>query len=114
MSDPELACIYSALILSDDNVAITADKISTILKAAKVEIEPFWQVLYAKALNNVDVKDLITNLSSGVSAGPAPTSAVDSAPAPTEAKPDEKKSKKEEKKEESEESDADMGFGLFD
>ena len=109
-STDELACTYAALILADDEVAITADKLSTILKAANVEIEPFWTGLFAKALTGIDVKDLISNV--GASAGAAPA-AGSAAPAAGGAAPAEEK--KEEKKEESEdESDDDMGFGLFD
>lgn len=55
-SNQELACVYAALILQDDDVAITGDKIATLLKAAHVEVEPFWPGLFAKALEGVDVK----------------------------------------------------------
>ncbi|XP_037958742.1 60S acidic ribosomal protein P1 [Teleopsis dalmanni] len=107
----ELSCVYAALILVDDEVAITGEKIQTILKAANVEVEPYWPGLFAKALEGVNIKDLITNIGSGVGAaapagGAAPAS--DAAPA-AEAKKEEKK-----KEEEPEESDDDMGFGLFD
>ncbi|XP_065073801.1 large ribosomal subunit protein P1-like [Ochlerotatus camptorhynchus] len=108
LNKAELACVYSALILVDDDVAVTDEKISTILKAANVEIEPYWPGLFAKALEGINVKDLITNIGSGVgSGGAAPAAAAGSAaPAAVE--------KKEEKKEEEpEESDDDMGFGLF-
>ncbi|XP_076686480.1 ribosomal protein LP1 isoform X2 [Andrena cerasifolii] len=106
----ELACVYSALILVDDDVAVTGEKIQTILKAANVDVESYWPGLFAKALEGVNVKELITNIGSGVGAAPAaaPTAA---APASAEAAP----AKEEKKKEESEEeSDDDMGFGLFD
>ncbi|XP_033224920.1 60S acidic ribosomal protein P1-like isoform X2 [Belonocnema kinseyi] len=106
----ELACVYSALILVDDDVAVTGEKIQTILKAANVDIEPYWPGLFAKALEGVNVKELITNIGSGVGAAPAPGAAA-VAPASAEAAPAKEKKKEEE---EEEGSDDDMGFGLFD
>ncbi|WAR16408.1 RLA1-like protein [Mya arenaria] len=41
-STDELACTYAALILADDQVTVTDDKIKTILKAAGVNVEPYW------------------------------------------------------------------------
>jgi len=80
------------------------------LKAAGVDVEPYWPGLFAKALESCNVKDLITNVGSGVGAAPA---AGGAAPAAGGAAPAEEK--KEEKAEEpEEESDDDMGFGLFD
>lgn len=110
MSTSELACVYAALILADDDVAITSEKITTILKAANVEVESYWPGLFAKALESVDVKTLITNVGSGAGAA-APAGGAAPAAAAAEAAVE----KKEEKKEESEEEeDDDMGFGLFD
>ena len=74
-SNEELACVYSSLILFDDDISITAEKLQTILKTANVEIEPYWPTLFAKALEGVDIKGLITNISSGVGSG-APAGAV--------------------------------------
>jgi len=111
LSNAELACVYAALILVDDEVAITGEKIATLLKAANVDVEPYWPSLFAKALEGVDVKNLITNIGSGVGAAPAGGA---SAPAASAAAAAPAESKKEEKKEESEASDDDMGFGLFD
>merc|ERR1712063_94176 len=106
----ELACTYAALILNDDDVEITGDKITAILKAANVEFEPFWPSLFAGALKDVDVRSLITNIGSGVGSGPAAGGAAaaggDAAAADAPAE--------EAKAESSSEEDDDMGFGLFD
>ena len=110
MSNSELACVYAALILADDDVAITGEKILTILKAAKVDVEPYWPGLFAKSLEGVNVKDLLSNVGSGVgAAGPAAA-----APAAGGAAPAAAAAKEEKKEEPEEESDDDMGFGLFD
>jgi len=106
----ELACVYAALILADDKVTITSDKINAILKAANYEVEPYWPGLFANALEGVKVQELITNMSAGPSAAPAAAPAA----AAKKDEPKKEEKKKEEKKKEEPEEDADMGFGLFD
>ena len=51
------------------NFQFQAEKISTILKAAKVDVEPFWPGLFAKCCESVDVKELCSNVGSGAGAG---------------------------------------------
>eukprot|EP00054_Salpingoeca_dolichothecata_P036971 m.9365 g.9365 ORF g.9365 m.9365 type:complete len:110 (-) comp7184_c0_seq1:35-364(-) len=107
-SSSELACVYASLILHDDGLPVEAEKISAILKAANVEVEPFWPGLFAKSVEGVNIGDLVTNVGSGVGAAPvgAPTTGgSDAAP---------KEEEKKKKKTTTEESDDDMGFGLFD
>jgi len=108
MSTAELACSYAALILADEGLEVSADKIQTILSAAKVQdVEPIWATIFSKALEGKDIKDLLTNVGSAGPASAGPAAAAGGAAAPAE-------EKKEDKEEEKEESDEDMGFGLFD
>ncbi|OXV05607.1 hypothetical protein Egran_06625 [Elaphomyces granulatus] len=109
MSTSELAVSYAALILADDGVDITPDKLCTILKAADVDVEPIWAQIFAKALEGKNVKDMLTAAGSGGAAAATTTAPVPGggdAPTAPEVKP--------EVEEEKEESDEDMGFGLFD
>ncbi|KAI7819756.1 60s acidic ribosomal protein-domain-containing protein [Kickxella alabastrina] len=106
MSIAEKAIVYATLILADDNVAITADKLEAITKAAGVEVEPIFFSLFAKAFDGKDVNELLLNV--GASAGAAPAAGA-AAGGATEAAAVEEKVADEE-----EESDDDMGFGLFD
>ncbi|KAM6203094.1 large ribosomal subunit protein P1-like [Rhynchocyon petersi] len=108
----ELSCIYSALRLQDNEVIILEDKINAFIKTACVNVEPFLAILFAKALDNINIGSLICNVcmcglapeaGAALAGGPAPSTGT----APAEEK------KAEAKKEESEASD-DMGFGLFD
>merc|ERR1712093_880902 len=99
MATSELASTYAALILADEGLEITADKIVAIASAANVEVEPIWASLLAKALEGKDVKELLTNVGAG---GAAPGAAAGGAA---------EEAKEEAKEEDKEESDDDMGFG---
>lgn len=105
LSNHELACVYAALILADDNIAVTKDKLDAILKSANYAIEPVWTELFASALTGFNVADLIKNIGAAPVGGGA---AATTAPA---AGGDDKKGgakeapKKEEKKEEKPDSD---------
>ena len=74
---------------------------NSVIKASGNEVEPYWPMLFAKALKGADVGELLSNI--GNAAGPAAAGPAAAADAPAE-------EKKEEKKEEAE--DVDMG-GLF-
>ncbi|KAG5979448.1 60S acidic ribosomal protein P1 [Claviceps digitariae] len=126
MSNAELASSYAALILADDGVEISADKLQALIKAAGIQdVEPIWTSIFAKrsngttdtdadlnknhqALEGKDIKDLLVNVGSG--GGAAAPAAGGAAAASGDAAPAEEEKKEEEK----EESDEDMGFGLFD
>merc|ERR1712168_1096939 len=106
MSNSELACVYAALILQDDGLEISGDNLTTLIKAADVECDSYWLGLFAKALDGIDIKALVSNVGAGGGAPAAAGGAAAGGEAPAE------EAKKEESEEE--ESDDDMGFGLFD
>eukprot|EP01083_Nonionella_stella_P136892 416699_1 len=100
MATDGLACLYAALVLSEGE--ISAEKISDVLKAAKVKVNVSYPTMVANGLKTTPLKSLLGGFSVGGGAAPAPAAA----PAA---------SKKEEKAPEPEpEEDDDMGLGLFD
>merc|ERR1711966_144045 len=64
-----LACTYAALILHDEGLEITADKINKLTEAAEVEVEGFWPGLFAKTLGKQDVNKLLTTIASSGGGG---------------------------------------------
>merc|ERR1712094_78651 len=106
MANSELACVYAALILQDDGLEISGDNLTTLIKAADVECDSYWPGLFAKALDGIDIKALVSNVGAG---GGAPAAAGGAAAGEEAAAEEAKKEESEE-----EESDDDMGFGLFD
>lgn len=57
---PETAVSYAALILADEGLEITPDKLHALLQAAGVDIEPIWSTIFCKALQGKDVKQILT------------------------------------------------------
>merc|ERR1711908_38991 len=68
----ELCVSYAALMLHDDGLDINAEKLTRIIKASGNEVEPYWPMLFAKALKGQDVGALLANVgSAGGGGGPA-------------------------------------------
>ena len=108
LSTNEASCVYAALILKDEGIEITADKLSAIIKASGVEVEGIWPSIFAKALKGKDLDALLFAVGSAP-AGGAVAAAGGSAPAGGAAAAEVAAPEAEK-----EESDDDMGFGLFD
>ena len=53
MANSELACVYAALILADDDVAVTPEKITTILKVLIITIRLHAKNCYNLVLNGI-------------------------------------------------------------
>ena len=112
----ELACVYAGLLLWDDGIEITSDKLSKVLATAGVTVEPYYPEFFGKYLASTNIGALVGNL------GGEPAAAAAVVAAPVEEKQDDKKGgkkddkkggKKEEKKpvEEEEEAGFDDLFG---
>jgi large subunit ribosomal protein LP1 len=101
----ELACVYAALLLHDDNVEITADKLNKVINASGNTVESYYPEFFEKYFQGVNLKTLLETVSSAPAGGPV-------ASAPVEEKKEEKKDAKKDakKKEEPEEEEA-GGFG---
>ncbi|KAK3042842.1 hypothetical protein RJ639_001115 [Escallonia herrerae] len=95
MSVGELGCTYASLILQDDGIPITAEKIAALLKAANVAAESYWPSLFAKLAEKRNIEDLITNVGAGgggaAVAVAAPSAGGGGAAAPAAAAVEEKK-----------------------
>ncbi|KAK7350946.1 hypothetical protein VNO77_10018 [Canavalia gladiata] len=112
MASSEVACTLAALILHDEDIQITADKINTLVKAANVSVESYWPSLFAKLAQNRNIDDLVFNCGAaggGAVAASAPAAAAGGGGGAAAAPAAEEK-----KEEPKEESDDDMGFSLFD
>ena len=92
----ELACVYAGLVLFDDKIEITADKINKILVASgNTTVESYYPEFFAKYLNTCNLDTLLTNIGSS---GAAPATAAVVAPVEAAKKDDKKDDKKDAKK----------------
>ena len=111
MSTSELACTYAALILHDDGIPVTEEKIAALVKAAGVSIEPYWPNIFAKLLSKTSVEDLIMNAGSS---GAAPAAAPAAGGGGGGGGGDAGGAAEKEAEPEEEEEEEDMEFDLFD
>eukprot|EP00178_Gracilaria_changii_P000611 TRINITY_DN1076_c0_g1_i2.p1 TRINITY_DN1076_c0_g1~~TRINITY_DN1076_c0_g1_i2.p1 ORF type:complete len:108 (+),score=29.25 TRINITY_DN1076_c0_g1_i2:96-419(+) len=102
----EMACVYAALILHDDGIPVTEDKIKSLTEAAGITVEPYWPAMFARLVENINMDDLISNI------GAAPVAAPAAGAAGAEGGAEEQK--EEEKEESEEEEEEEMEFDLFD
>ena len=81
----ELACVYAALILHDEGIEITTEKLNALIQAAGVKIESYWIDLFADFFKTHDVSEMIkvVNLD-GTGGTVAQASTVATSPVPFE------------------------------
>lgn len=112
---PELATSYAALILVDEGLAITPEKLQALITAAGItDVEPIWSTLFANALEGKDVQALLTDVSDVIAPktrenSHGPGHDADKDPEKVPEKPEEQP-----RQEDDGDSDSDIGMGLFD
>ncbi|GFP85796.1 60S acidic ribosomal protein p1, partial [Phtheirospermum japonicum] len=68
---PKIACTYAALVLHDDGIAVTAEKIATLVQTTNLTVESYWPSLFAKLCEKKNIEDLVMKVGSGVGAAVA-------------------------------------------
>ena len=116
----ELCCVYAGLLLHDDGIEITADKIQKLIKASGNEVDGYYPEFFAKYLKKADIKSMLNVApAAGAPAAHEEEHHEEKKDDKKGGKKDDKKGgkkddkkggKKEEKKKEEEEED-DIGFG---
>ena len=112
----ELCCVYAGLLLFDDGIEITADKLQKVIKASGNEVDGYYPEFFAKYLSKVDIKSMLS-VTPAAGAAPAEEHHEEKKDDKKEdkkgGKKDDKKGKEKKKEEEKpkEEEEEDIGFG---
>merc|ERR1711998_386010 len=69
-ADQQLACSYAVLVLHDSGAEVSGDQISKLLKAAKVDVEAYWPMLFA-GVPSKSISKALREVSSGGGGGAA-------------------------------------------
>jgi hypothetical protein len=69
-STEELACVYASLILADEGLPVTAEKINALVEAAGVKVAAYWPGLFAQYLAGKDINEMLTASSTGLFLSP--------------------------------------------
>ena len=114
----ELCCVYASLLLHDDKVEITAEKMNKVIAASGNKVEAYYPEFFSKYFKSVDLDKLLQSVASAPATGAATTTTTTTTEAPVEEKKDDKKGGKDDKKGgkkevKKESSDDGMGMGLF-
>ena len=113
----ELCCVYSALLLHDDGLEITTDKLNKVISASGNKVEAYYPEFFAKYFKSIDLGKLLQSVAAPTAAtGGAPVEAVeekkDDKKGGKDAKGKDAKGKAAPKKKEVKE-DSDSGSGGF-
>ncbi|GFP96709.1 60S acidic ribosomal protein p1, partial [Phtheirospermum japonicum] len=68
---PKIDCTYAVLVLHDDGITVTAEKIATLVQTTNLTVESYWPSLFAKLCEKKNIEDLVMNIGSGEGAAVA-------------------------------------------
>ena len=106
----EQAVAFAALILADESIEITPEKLQNLLHAAGIEdVEPIWTTLFAKALKDKNVKDILTTVGPKAGCGTSGDTANDGV-----AQPDDGEDRGDSEMSGDDTDEDGIPFGLFD
>lgn len=66
----ELCCVYAALLLHDAGLEISEERIAKLIKASHNTTEPYYPMVFAKALQGQDLTAVLNNLGAAPAAAP--------------------------------------------
>ncbi len=73
----ELCCVYAALLLFDDKVEVTAEKLNKVITASGNTVEAYYPEFFGKYLSTVDLNTFLNNVGSAAPAAAAPAAAAE-------------------------------------
>jgi large subunit ribosomal protein LP1 len=98
----ELCCVYAALLLADENLEITAEKINKIVAVSGNQVDGYYPEFFERFLKTVNINTLLSSVGAGA---PATGGAV--AAKVEDKKDDNKDDKKDDKKDDNKDDNKD-------
>ena len=93
----ELCCVYAGLLLFDDKIEVTAEKLNKVITASGNSVEAYYPEFFAKYLSSVDLNAILSSVGAGPAASAAPVEAkVEKKAEPAKKKVEEKPAEEEE------------------
>ena len=73
----EMSCTFAALILYDEGLEISSEKINKLIAASGNKVDAYWPGLFARALQGKNVAELLLGGSGGAATGGAKPAAAE-------------------------------------
>ncbi|KII70662.1 60S acidic ribosomal protein P1 [Thelohanellus kitauei] len=54
------SCVYASLVILDSKKEVTPERLGNVLKASKVDVEPYWLRIFSNAISGCSAESLLT------------------------------------------------------